>query len=99
MKVEWSKEWPTERGYYWFYGDIDENDPQFFKLDFAEVCGEKGDIVAYIGERIFLQKGKSGINGFWAPVEFPDIPSKAIINDPEAHPSAPPPRGTRLREP
>ena len=83
MKVKWSKEWPTKRGNYWFYGDMHENNPQFAKVSFTEVVGKSGNMVAYVGELGFDQKGKKGINGFWAPVEFPDIPSEAIISDEE----------------
>jgi len=74
-KVEWITEWPTEEGFYWFYGwqcHFEIANMKRLKVRYVEVWQVPNGI-AYVSDGEFLYKGLGGY-GFWTEVEFPELP-------------------------
>ncbi len=74
-KPLWSKDWPTEPGYYWFYGWCwrgwrDDHTPE---LHYVEVALDSTGKPMYITNGHFLYKAE-GADGFWLPVKLPELP-------------------------
>ena len=81
MSEDWTSEWPTEPGYYWFYGrrwrSSDCND--FYLVGVHELGGD----VVYVQAEPrcleieaggpFIYKDTVGL-GWWQKVQFPDAP-------------------------
>ncbi len=79
---DWTEEWPTEPGMYWFYGnDVDDKtagpgEDAHFRLNTVSVrFAGKGDgkFLMYVSEGNFMYK-KSASPGLWMRMEVPEIP-------------------------
>jgi len=74
-KPVWSKKWPTEEGFYWFYGypygqnQLDDPEWMFVKV---RTIGNSSFI--YIANGQFLYKSEGAV-GFFTPVKLPVLPS------------------------
>jgi hypothetical protein len=73
--MRWTKEWPTEPGWYWFYG---------IKFQMVKDYKDRTDLhpikvrkiangVAHIAGSHFLYKAE-GADGWWAKMDLPDLP-------------------------
>ena len=70
--MNWTTEWPTEPGHYWFYGWCFRDRDKPAKFHCVEVWKlQKGR--AYVTDGHFLYKAE-GAEGVWQPVEFPELP-------------------------
>lgn len=73
---DWSEEWPTEPGRYWFYGykwkpftsDMDKP-PEMFLVKVRD----GGNGVMRVTDGHFLYKAEGG-RGLWTPAVLPEIP-------------------------
>lgn len=70
----WSPEWPTEPGWYWFYGkrfrssDKDELHP-------VQVYGTASpDVKCYAAGSAFIYEESA--TGLWLPLETPELPEE-----------------------
>ena len=71
----WSPEWPTEPGWYWFYGwEFGASTSVEAALDTVEVFASGGALV-YIRSGHALRKEK-GATGLWLPLETPEVPEE-----------------------
>lgn len=85
QKPIWSKEWPTEPGYYWFYGwtwcdksfRITNNKPP--KPHFVEVNKTSGQSLIYVTKGNFMYKSERHI-GLWTPAFPPEAPDLSESN-------------------
>jgi hypothetical protein len=78
MEAAWSSEWPTESGYYWFYGYRDAQGKRYDEkkgenaegplLYTALVRGPK--LVVCAGSFLF----RDGAEGLWYPLSVPTLP-------------------------
>lgn len=74
----WSEDWPTEPGYYWFYGWCfrawhgTRNEPP--KLHFVQVRRIANGL-ALVTDGHFLYKAEGG-EGLWAPATLPELPTQ-----------------------
>ena len=70
----WTKEWPTEIGFYWFYGFLwsrrEDDKP---RLDSVEVK-PIGNGIMYVAGGSFIYKTEECI-GFWHKADLPELPS------------------------
>ena len=76
IKDEWTKEFPTEKGEYWFYGhankySIYQQDKEWYYIKIRK--DSLGNIM-YITEGSFIQE--SFMQGIFTKVKFPDIPEE-----------------------
>ncbi len=86
MKLVWQKGFPTEKGYYWFYGRLraeSKRDPETKGTYIACVWGphpsrrlETGPLgsayyVAHLGGHELYQNGSDGHKGLWAKAKLP----------------------------
>lgn len=77
MKVNWTKELPTEAGFYWLHGEGDYDlmlvkvyktfDTWYF-VEFGESPCEPNDILEYIKD----------YGCWWYPAELPDPPDSVL---------------------
>lgn len=69
---EWTEEAPTEKGYYWFYGEVDpcEMYEDEYELRTVEVWGGKNTM--YVSEGRFIYPEK--VKGKWKKLETPELP-------------------------
>lgn len=68
----WTREWPTQSGHYWFYGWCfhgHDNAPQLFFVKVRQI--QNG--LAYITEGHFLYEAE-GARGVWQEAELPKLP-------------------------
>ena len=72
MAVTWSTTWPTEIGYYWFFGVCWRGDAP--ELCFVKVRRTSNDALVYITNGHFLWRSE-GANGFWQPAVLPELPT------------------------
>jgi len=83
-KNTWTKHWPTEPGYYWFYGwcfsyDYDvrtRQKPYPIKHYFVE-ARKVSNGVLYVTDGHFLSKAEGAL-GIWCVAELPAPPSMDI---------------------
>lgn len=87
--MNWSKEWPNEKGFYWLFGwrfkqDYETfNDPPSFHLVKVThaISGRSGEMIAvYTTNGHFLYKSE-GAKGLWAKCEFPEQPSEDLMEE------------------
>lgn len=79
MSIEWTKEWPTIEGVYWFYGwrfKHDADEPP--SIHFVEVHKASNGIL-YVARGNFMWK-EEGAEGIWLSGAFPDRPSWDELN-------------------
>ena len=76
-KVMWTNEWPTEPGYYWFYGqlfrDRSNSADEFHFIRVYETAN--GRIVCVTGGYLLSRESGAGV---WCPVGFPDLPAEEV---------------------
>lgn len=73
LRVEWTAEWPTEPGFYWFYGIVYKPDPDSVPiLDLARVQMLPGGLAAITGHGI-LWRNYVGPHR-WAKAQLPEPP-------------------------
>ena len=77
--MKWTKEWPTEPGYYWFYGRRFRTihlKQEANSTYFVEVFISSNKSPVYICSGNFLSKGEEA-EGWWTRAELPDPPKEA----------------------
>jgi len=72
--VEWTTEWPTEPGVYWFYGWC----VSYRRVPANFYCVEvwkEGNSIGYeaCGHSLYKSEGAEGV---WQPVQFPEPPEE-----------------------
>lgn len=76
---EWTKEWPSEPGFYWFYGRLGKRylppELHFIKTHPTQVSREGR--ITFIAEGISFWR-ESNIDGYWMPA---DLPSPPVFGD------------------
>ena len=68
----WTKQWPTEPGFYWFYGwpfRDREHKPELHFVDVWKVING----ITFVTQGFFLYK-EEGADGYWMPAELPELP-------------------------
>jgi len=83
MMTTWTKEWPTERGWYWFYGQTSkivwDMEPEYLPVwVYTPLC--VGGPAFYVGGGRFLWKAK-GARGLWTPMIMPTPPTDYQIDE------------------
>lgn len=73
--TEWTEEWPTTAGWYWFYGQ-----PHYGLRDlparlYSVTVHHTRDGWAYVSDGSFMYKGGGGW-GQWCLVTLPELPTK-----------------------
>ena len=72
--INWTKEWPTCSGYYWFYGWCFRDRHRKPELHFVKSRQlTKGTALVTNGH--FLYKAEGG-DGYWLPVVRPILPNE-----------------------
>lgn len=78
MNSNWTKDWPTKAGTYWFYGWAfmlkrrREGNP---RLSLVRVrASAKPDVMVCIGEGNFFYEAES--DGVWLPATLPELPAE-----------------------
>lgn len=75
---QWVKEWPTEPGWYWFYGlRYSREQPE---LNPVQVWRAGDGNNAYVVRGSFLYKSE-GAEGVWQPMALPDLPGEECACD------------------
>ena len=79
--TDWTKEWPTERGWYWFYGQTSkivwDMMPEYLPV---QVRKDGANRPFYVGGGRFLYKGE-GARGLWTRMVTPEPPTDYQIED------------------
>ena len=70
--MNWTSKWPTEPGYYWFYGWCFNDRDGPANLHYVEVF-KIANGIARVTDGHFLYEREGG-EGIWRPVELPEIP-------------------------
>lgn len=79
--TDWTKEWPTKRGWYWFLGQTSrimwDMRPEYLPV---RVCKDSvGKLIYVVGGR-FLYKSE-GARGLWTRMLMPDPPTDYQIEE------------------
>ena len=79
--TEWTKEWPTERGWYWFYGQTSkmvwDMRPEYVPVR----VGRGGDDKPFhVGRGGFLWEAE-GARGLWTRMVMPEPPTDYQIEE------------------
>ena len=72
-EFSWSEDWPTEPGYYWFYGWTHgywRGDPA--RLHFVEIHKLPLELMFFTDGKLF--RNADGAEGFWMPAGVPEAP-------------------------
>ena len=76
----WTKEWPTESGFYWFYGFLwsrmDGDKPHLVSVEVRQISNG----IMYVAKGAFIYKREKHI-GFWHKADFPELPSHSELMD------------------
>jgi len=78
----WTKEWPTESGFYWFYGFLwyryyrDGDKPELASI---EVIPTSNGIMC-VAKGAFIHEGEKHM-GFWCKADLPELPSHNELMD------------------
>jgi len=75
-KNNWSNVWPTETGFYWFYGILYKGSEGLYQLYFAKVRKTLKSVV-YIIDGHFVYECE-GAKGVWTLIPTPELP---ILNE------------------
>jgi hypothetical protein len=72
-KSKWSPDWPTEPGWYWFFGKRFGTEDCPTTLEVAEV--RQGSVMAFgtSGHHLLRELGATGL---WLPLETPELPEE-----------------------
>jgi len=73
-KMNWTSEWPTEPGHYWFYGWCFSDRDRPARFHYTTV-GKTPRGVCYVADGYFLYKAE-GAEGVWQEVQFPELPEE-----------------------
>jgi len=71
----WTYSWPTEPGWYWYYGDPYslQNEPRHVYM--RPVKASKGqNAMMFVTEGQFMYKSVAGPDGVWTKMNVPDDP-------------------------
>lgn len=73
--TEWTDEWPTEPGWYWFWGQPwDNGPPQLYSIIVRlDALGS----AVYVTDGHFMYEAE-GAQGLWCPTIFPDLPEELL---------------------
>ena len=77
----WTKEWPTESGFYWFYGLLwyryyrDGDKPELVSVEVIPVING----IMYGAKGTFIYEGEKHV-GFWCKADLPKLPSHNFIS-------------------
>ena len=80
MSEAWSREWPTEPGWYWFYGfpfgkgRYGEQLPRLVPINVQRASNDW----IYSAISHFLYK-EEGAEGLWTPMVIPDLPNRSRL--------------------
>lgn len=69
---DWTDNWPSISGFYWFYGKRFANDTDN-RLFMSRVHRKDNGDCIYICDGNFLYKSE-GAEGVWKPIEKPELP-------------------------
>lgn len=70
--MEWSKEWPSKPGWYWFYGQQFKGEENELKAVEVFISGSNKPVVSAGSHFIF----KSEVGDCrWLPIEKPSLPT------------------------
>ena len=72
----WSKEWPTEPGWYWFYGDPFNKAKHWIRLNTVKIV-QTSKSIALICNGNFMYKQEAS-DGFWTPIIIPELPKEDL---------------------
>ena len=76
----WTKEWPTESGFYWFYGFLwsrmDGDKPHLVSVEVRPISNG----IMYVAKGSFIYKREKHI-GFWHKADLPELPSHSELMD------------------
>lgn len=80
--MNWSKDWPTKPGYYWFYGykcGSYENRPKRLSVVVVDTARNGVCVIPnrfiYVCDGQFIYK-KEGYDGVWQEVILPELPNE-----------------------
>ena len=78
--ADWSEQWPTEPGFYWFYGHWPKSlEP---RLQVVQVVRDRLGEAVRVSFGAFMYPDETGA-GLWRPIELPTLPP---LPDPEGAP-------------
>ena len=87
---DWSAEWPTTPGDYWFYGYVRHSDdkPSF---NFARVRLTANQVLSVLIGGDFRRQTDRDVIGVWQPILYPALPDESVQTEllrryAEAHP-------------
>jgi hypothetical protein len=71
LNKQWSAEWPTKPGYYWFFGYQfkSESNKHLYTVRVVSIADNKR---ATICEGSFMYKSATG-KGYWQEIELPEL--------------------------
>ena len=77
----WSKEWPTEPGFYWLYGWRSDSERQNEKrrLIVVQVMRIRDGRLTFVADGGFMFKAE-GAGGLWQRLQEPDLPTTEEID-------------------
>lgn len=80
MSYKWVREFPTEKGYYWFFGwchKCRENIPEMFLVRVIFLGGDKTPMYMTNGHFFYEREGAKGM---WMKAKLPEPPTSDIFN-------------------
>ena len=78
----WTKEWPTEEGYYWAFGAIYKDEKFDLSIMKVMMVGPKLNQPCYVREGSFYYKSEAG-PGMFQKIKDPEDYPLAQMNEPE----------------
>lgn len=75
--TQWTAEWPTEEGWYWFYGKRFGSSSTKMLQPVEVILAGRGDTshLVYINSGNFMYK-QEGARGLWMPLAPPPVPEE-----------------------
>jgi len=79
---KWTKEWPTEAGYYWYWGYVPGLDIDNDGLHLMFVCRHAGDMFVMAGSMVAFMDGRDQMFkegdclGRWMKADAPNAPER-----------------------
>jgi hypothetical protein len=74
----WTEVWPTEPGWWWYYGTWTRNDFDA-RLSAVKIRKGAGDAVFYVADGANLWRSE-GAFGVWLPLVPPEIPRVSVCS-------------------
>lgn len=78
--MNWTNQWPTEPGEYWFYGwcwGSRARDPQMHFVRASRTGPPEHPGLVVVTDGHFLWQSEGGL-GLWCPAKLPDAPDVAL---------------------